>query len=230
MLWVKPRPGNTYAVDNDKRYDIDENILMHLGRVLEKMVTTTTPDMNRFLVSSPESAVPEPERKQREAYHYSRGEKLLMRSQLDCVDPRLPGNGTFDIKTRAAVVIRHDRANYKENSVYDVHKVTGTMESYEKEYYDMARSAFLKYSMQVRIGGMDGIFVAYHNTARIYGFQYISLDEMDRVMHGCSAMGRQAFEMSVRLLEALLERATQLFPKQVGLFFLYICVACFSVH
>lgn len=39
----------------------------------------------------------------------------------------------------------------------------------------MTRSAFLKYSMQVRIGDMDGIFVAYHNTARIFGFQYISL-------------------------------------------------------
>lgn len=42
-------------------------------------------------------------------------------------------------------------------------------------FYDMSRSAFLKYSMQVRIGDMDGIFVAYHNTARIFGFQYISL-------------------------------------------------------
>jgi hypothetical protein len=36
-----------------------------------------------------------------------------MRSQLDCYDHRLPGSGTFDIKTRAAVVIRHDRANYE---------------------------------------------------------------------------------------------------------------------
>ena len=44
-----------------------------------------------------------------------------------------------------------------------------------RRFYDMTRSAFLKYSMQVRIGNMDGIFVAYHNTARIFGFQYISL-------------------------------------------------------
>lgn len=35
-----------------------------------------------------------------------------MRSQLDCHDPRLPGTGTFDIKTRACVTVRHDRANY----------------------------------------------------------------------------------------------------------------------
>jgi hypothetical protein len=36
-----------------------------------------------------------------------------MRSQLDCYDPRLPGTGVFDIKTRACLSLRHDRANYE---------------------------------------------------------------------------------------------------------------------
>ncbi|RYF86567.1 MAG: hypothetical protein EOO00_13125 [Chitinophagaceae bacterium] len=36
----------------------------------------------------------------------------MMRSQLDCQDDRLPGSGVFDIKTRACLPIRHDRANY----------------------------------------------------------------------------------------------------------------------
>jgi len=36
-----------------------------------------------------------------------------MRSQLDCIDPRLPGTGVFDIKTRAAVPIRLDILNYE---------------------------------------------------------------------------------------------------------------------
>jgi len=36
-----------------------------------------------------------------------------MRSQLDCVDSRLPGTGVFDIKTRAAVPIRLDILNYE---------------------------------------------------------------------------------------------------------------------
>ncbi len=36
-------------------------------------------------------------------------------------------------------------------------------------------SLFPSTSFQVRIGAMDGIFVAYHNTARIYGFQYLPL-------------------------------------------------------
>lgn len=36
-----------------------------------------------------------------------------MRSQLDCIDSRLPGTGVFDIKTRAALPIRMDVHNYK---------------------------------------------------------------------------------------------------------------------
>jgi len=36
-----------------------------------------------------------------------------MRSQLDCVDPRLPGTGVFDVKTRAAVPIRLDLLNFE---------------------------------------------------------------------------------------------------------------------
>lgn len=36
-----------------------------------------------------------------------------MRSQLDCVDSRLPGTGVFDVKTRAAVPIRLDLLNFE---------------------------------------------------------------------------------------------------------------------
>ncbi|KAJ9113931.1 hypothetical protein QFC19_000126 [Naganishia cerealis] len=182
---------------NDIRYSPRQ------GRVMEKMVTSDEKEMSRFMVSSPDSAVPESEQNQREAYHYSK---------LDCYDQRLPGNGTFDIKTRAALVIRHDRANYEaslQNNIWLCLK-----ESFEKEFYDMSRSAFLKYSMQVRIGNMDGIFVAYHNTARIFGFQYISLAEMDSILHGSPEMGAQAFKLAVTLFETILEQATAIYPNQ----------------
>ena len=36
----------------------------------------------------------------------------MTRSQLDCYHHYLPGNGTFDIKTRATIAIRHDRLNH----------------------------------------------------------------------------------------------------------------------
>jgi hypothetical protein len=90
-------------------------------------------------------------------------EKFVMRSQLDCVDPRLPGTGVFDIKTRAALPIRMDQLNYKvrakwtcggapadarhtqENSSYQITDLVGPTGSFEREYYDLIRGAFLKY-------------------------------------------------------------------------------------
>ncbi len=80
----------------------------------------------------------------------------------------------------------------------------------------MTRSAFLKYSLQVRIGNMDGIFVAYHNTHRIFGFQYISLKKMSELLHGTEEMGAQAFRLSVSLLEEILREATSYFPGKVS--------------
>lgn len=68
-----------------------------------------------------------------------------MRAQLDCQDTRLPGTGVFDIKTRAVLPIRIDRLNYQANSGYLIRKMTGLFESFEREYYDLIRSAFLKY-------------------------------------------------------------------------------------
>jgi hypothetical protein len=32
--------------------------------------------------------------------------------------------------------------------------------------------------MQVKIGKMDGAFIAYHNTEKIYGYEYVKLKEM----------------------------------------------------
>jgi len=72
-------------------------------------------------------------------------DKFVLRSQLDCFDPRLPGTGVFDIKTRAVMSIRHDLLNFEENSGYQIRTLQGLVESFEKEYYDLIRSAFLKY-------------------------------------------------------------------------------------
>jgi len=38
---------------------------------------------------------------------------MVLRSQLDAVHEHLPGNGTFDLKTRGTVAIRQDRLNYE---------------------------------------------------------------------------------------------------------------------
>ena len=136
-----------------------------------------------------------------------------MRSQLDCMDERLPRK-IFDLKTRATFPVRLDVANYKEHLDYRITRTEGLFYSFEREYYDMMRAAFLKYSMQVRIGGMDGILVAYHNTDEVFGFQYIRLEEMDATLFGNSYMGNAAFGHSVQLLNSLLNRVTELIPNR----------------
>ena len=53
--------------------------------------------------------------------------------------------------------------NHQHGAGYAITTSQGFLESFEREKYDLIRSAFLKYSMQVRIGDMDGIFLAYHS-------------------------------------------------------------------
>lgn len=76
-------------------------------------------------------------------------------------------------------------------------------------------SAHHAHSFQARIGNMDGVFVAYHNTERIFGFQYIPLSEMDARLFGEYASGDAVFEKCLQLLEVVLEEATRELPQQV---------------
>lgn len=61
---------------------------------------------------------------------------------------------------------------------------------------------------------MDGVFVAYHNTREIFGFQYISLEEMDQRLYGHNN-GQRVFGKCVGLLDALFTEITKYFPEQV---------------
>lgn len=61
---------------------------------------------------------------------------------------------------------------------------------------------------------MDGVLVAYHSTARFFGFQYLPISEMDEALHGNSATGDQAFGLSLGVLEKLLIEAAACYPEQ----------------
>lgn len=63
---------------------------------------------------------------------------------------------------------------------------------------------------------MDGVFVAYHNTARIFGFQYISVDEMDERLFGGQGRGDRVFEKCIGVLESVAEEIIGVFPKEVN--------------
>ena len=214
-IFLKWRDGS-YAIDADKQFD-SANVLSLLGKAMEKLLTLDTESYEKYRKSN-SSRVSDAEREASETYHYSTMGDILMRSQLDAYDHRLPGTGVFDLKTRAVASIRMDTQNYQHGIGYEIKTLRGKWESYEREYYDMIRSAFLKYSLQVRMGRMDGIFVAFHNVQRLFGFQYISLPEMDLALHGHSdtTLGDKEFKLSLGLLNRVLDSVTEKYPETVS--------------
>ncbi|OMJ11888.1 mRNA degradation protein [Smittium culicis] len=177
------------------------------GKSMEKMLVSEQNDYEKFIKAS----LVEPNDNLEESYIYSTFKDFLVRSQLDCKDQRLK-KITFDLKTRAVVAVRMDVENYKETRGYQITKGAGLLQSFEREYYDLVRSAFLKYNFQTRIGHMDGVFVAYHNTASICGFQYISTKEMDRRLYGNSITGNYSFNSTLTLLNEILNTITAEIP------------------
>jgi hypothetical protein len=62
---------------------------------------------------------------------------------------------------------------------------------------------------------MDGVLVAYHNTARLFGFQYIPLDEMEACLFGSKGRGDRVFQKCVGLMEEVADEIIRIFPEQV---------------
>ncbi|KAI7087714.1 Pet127-domain-containing protein [Hortaea werneckii] len=218
-IFLRHKNG-TYAIDADKEHD-SPNVLMMLGKSMEKLLTLPKKQYERYRKGS-ENPILDAEKDEAETYEYTTMVNFLMRSQLDAYDSRLPGTGTFDLKTRAVVSIRMDAEDYGKMLGYEIHTLQGNFESYEREYYDMLRSTMLKYMLQARMGRMDGIFVAYHNIERIFGFQYLPISEMDRALHGQveRCLGDQEFKASVRMMDEVLQKATDAFPgKSLRLYF-----------
>ncbi|GAB1742757.1 hypothetical protein NU219Hw_g8469t1 [Hortaea werneckii] len=218
-IFLRHKNG-TYAIDADKEHD-SPNVLMMLGKSMEKLLTLPKEQYERYRKGS-KNPILDAEKDEAESYEYTTMGNFLMRSQLDAYDSRLPGQGTFDLKTRAVVSIRMDAEDYGKMLGYEIHTLQGNFESYEREYYDMLRSTMLKYMLQARMGRMDGIFVAYHNIERIFGFQYLPISEMDRALHGQveRCLGDQEFKASVRMMDEVLQKATDAFPgKSLRLYF-----------
>lgn len=207
-----------YSIDSDKTLEVDTDcpdstILSSLGHVLEKLFVLSHDQFSKLLKKNQHMLDPN-KCKVREAYAFAKTNLLMTRSQLDCHDQKLPGNGTFDIKTRATIAIRHDRLNHANAAGYQIRTSQGPLESFEREYLDLIRSAFLKYQFQARIGQMDGCFVAYHNTQRVFGFQYVPIVNMDAALFGTTEEGDKVFKLCLGYMERVLEDATKVYPEQ----------------
>ncbi|CAI5757338.1 unnamed protein product [Candida verbasci] len=174
-----------YSIQADRSCD-NETILSKMGHCMELLLTSPKEE---FLKYSKDYEHDEKPGMIPNTYNYSSYGSFLMRSQLDCYDPRLPGNGTFDLKTRASINVRYNSnsPNISDNN-YQICKLKGQYESYETEFNDLIRTgALLKYLFQARIGQMDGIYIAYHNIKSLFGFQYLPLSEIDKVFYNDEA-------------------------------------------
>lgn len=62
---------------------------------------------------------------------------------------------------------------------------------------------------------MDGIMVTYHNTNKIFGFQYISRHEMDARLFGTTKMGDEAFKNCLVMIQDVFKKAIEQYPRKV---------------
>ncbi|SCU90309.1 LAMI_0E01508g1_1 [Lachancea mirantina] len=190
-----------FSIDSDKSTD-REIILSELGHALEAVLTTDEASFEQLYDKRSEKHSPS-ENLGQDSYHYSKAGDFILRSQLDAYHPDLPGSGVFDLKTRAVAAVRHDLAFVEHNNNYTGYKLEhmfGKYESFEREFFELLRSTLLKYSLQARIGQMDGIFLAYHNISKIFGFQYLPLEEIDFILH---SYGDSSFLKALKNREAL---------------------------
>jgi len=104
--------------------------------------------------------------------------------------------------------------NYERHTDYVPTNILGTGESYEREFYDMARSTMIKYDFQATLGDMNGIFVAYHNTRTFVGFEYLTREVMDKHLFGSTQMAKAAFAVTIELLQVVLKAIVQHFPDE----------------
>ena len=218
ISFLRKRSPVVWGIDNPPSGDPKQNqILIDLGKSLERHLTFEGEDFNRIFVKQRDKdGNPLPnqytidEIQESEAHAFMKTGSLLLRSQLDCEDLTVRSNKkVFDLKTRATLPIRLDVGNYKNYTDYKLTSKNGLFNSFEREFYDMGRAAFLKYSFQCRIGDMGGVMVAYHNTQEIFGFEYIPVESMDKVVYGDSDRADFVYRHALNMMEGLTNRVIE---------------------
>lgn len=200
---------DTYGIEiYDPSPDPDSAVLLDLGHIIEQFITTDTESFDGMLRGSQQ-----PQTATANCFMYSLTDKFILRAQLDCAHPALPKQ-RFDIKSRATLPIRMYLKGYESNLGYKLTKRNGLYESFEREYYDLLRTGLISYSLQARIGNMDGIFVCYHNTQEVFGFEYLPLEKIDRDVFGSTEFANQSFALTLQLAEAIMDTVTARYPNR----------------
>eukprot|EP00177_Eucheuma_denticulatum_P006546 GFKZ01011917.1.p1 GENE.GFKZ01011917.1~~GFKZ01011917.1.p1 ORF type:complete len:618 (-),score=64.47 GFKZ01011917.1:248-2101(-) len=208
---VKKASEGVLSVNAHAGPESGPTILKDLGHSMERMLTHDPAAFARKYVLSDENGNKMDKglicnRDEEQFYHYSQVSRFLLRAQIDCRNHRT--GEVFDVKTRAVAPIRYDLSNYQISKHRRLKFLRGKMDSYEREFYDMVRTVFLKYALQLRIGRMSGALVAYHNTTEILGLEYISLREIHSYVFGEERWADIAFGAAIHLLEEVLRKST----------------------
>lgn len=61
---------------------------------------------------------------------------------------------------------------------------------------------------------MDGIFTAYHNTQKMFGFEYISLKDMEENLFSSQQKADILFSFSMQIMNRILNEITAMYPEQ----------------
>ncbi|KAI3657936.1 hypothetical protein MP638_000248 [Amoeboaphelidium occidentale] len=225
VLMVAPQGQNgVYSIDQDSfGQEKRGSIMMELGKSMEIFLTSSKEEFSWLLKKDYDSKADANKDKERQAfmervknaqgvYSYCKSGSLLIRSQLDCYHPALP-NKAFDLKTRATVAIRRNANEHRLFLNYKLDNIPKFWRSYAREIYDMSRSTLIKYHFQVRLGSMDGLFIAYHNTDQVFGFQYMSREEIDDSLFGggSGCFGDKSFNLCTRMLDLILSNCAKKF-------------------
>lgn len=208
---IKTEDGRKlYAVDGDAGFTESSNeVLLKMGKYMEKMFTTDSDYFNYHYLLDPATNQPKPGAKvdtECDYYRYMRIGNMLLRSQIDTQGEDENGNPiVFELKTRATAPIRYDIEKYVDYLDYSIVKLRGNYGSFEREFYDLIRGGFLKFIMQLKIGQMQGAMIAYHNTQKVFGFEYVKLEEMERRIFGSEEFSNIIFSSCLSLLEDIFD-------------------------
>lgn len=207
ILTRMPYGGYSIDYERSKLEDEESNpVMMKLGHSIERQLCNTEKEFEYFTLDCASDELMCPINEEN-TFNYtqvclqlSKFSNFLLRSQIDCVNQSL--DKTFDLKSRATFPIRMDPYNYRKFSNFEFTKRNTLFNSPEREYYDILRSAGLKWLFQAKLGCMDGLFVAYHNVATILGVEYIPVTRLEQDLIGGSSDA--LFEASIESLDQFL--------------------------
>ena len=198
---------NIYAMDSDNNpFESKVDILLFLGKVLERMYTMPVDDFNQLFLKEFENQIKTAKMDQDYHRFMSVNNEICLRSQIDCMSTLPNGkNIVYEIKSRAVAPMRYDLENYTNYFDYKIDRLIGTHSSFEREYYDLIRGGFLKYFFQLKIGRMDGAMIGYHNTKQHFGFEYINLSEIEEALFGDKFKADQMFVLLTKIMTVILD-------------------------